>query len=219
MLYFTAIAVLNAFLGWTLWRTAGRTLRAGLFVAAWMAAAFPIALGPWFLEPWNSPLGFRIAPLLVGAQVVTAGAALWLLGGWREAVARMPAEPMILAHLLRVPYGSILILMARDGLLPFEFAVPAGAGDILSGGLAPLAARGLRSGRPWLASAWNLLAFLDFVNVIRLARVYVPGFAESGRVPVWIGLLPSFAVPALVILHVYLAWKLLRAEARAASYS
>ena len=210
MLYFVAIAALNLVLGWTLWRTAGRGRGVAFFLIAWGAAAFPLALGPWFMEPWNSALGFRIAPLLIGAQVVVAGAALALLPGWRQSVAAMPAEPMILAHLLRVPYGAILILMSRQGLLPAEFAIPAGVGDILAGSLAPLAVKAFRSGRPWLASGWNLFAMLDFINVIRLARVHVPPFAEASHTPVFIGLLPAFAVPALVILHIYLAWKLPR---------
>ncbi len=217
MLYFVAIAALNLVLGWTLWRISGRSRGAAFFLIAWSAAAFPLALGPWFMEPWNSVLGFRIAPLLVGAQVVVGGAALALLTGWRQSVAAMSAETMILAHLLRVPYGAILILMSRQGLLPAEFAFPAGIGDILAGALAPFAARALRSGRPWLASGWNLLALLDFINVIRLARIHIPIFSESTRTPVFIGLLPAFAVPALVILHLYLAWKLAQASSRAAS--
>jgi hypothetical protein len=65
--------------------------------------------------------------------------------------------------------GAIFLVMYVQGRMPAAFALPAGAGDVAIGLLAPIVAvayaRGV-PGRESLVMGWNLLGLLDLANAI-----------------------------------------------------
>jgi hypothetical protein len=115
-----------------------------------------------------------------------------------------------------------LILLAL-GQLPAHFALPAGWGDVAVGLTAPLVAlaiaRGFRGGRT-LGVWWNLLGLLDLVVAVGMGTGFLAPFlapdlgprvapaAAMGVLPMI--LVPTFAVPMSVLLHLLAIWKLRR---------
>jgi hypothetical protein len=191
VLYLGAIAGLNAALAACLWPVAGRGRKAAL----WLALAWLAALGA-------AGLGLRSAVWTATGSFVIALGALALSPGWRAAVREMPGCRMISANLLRVPYGITLLMMGSRDVLPEGVAESAGMGAIVVGILAPLAVWAIQENLRGLVVVWNLLSILDLANSIRLAAGNA-SLAEPG-----IAAMVAFAVPVLLIVHLYLFWKL-----------
>jgi hypothetical protein len=93
------------------------------------------------------------------------------------------------------------------------FALPAGAGDILVGVLSLPVAYLLHVGvpsAPRLAVAWNILGLVDFAIAIAIGILNAPGpfqviipdrpNAQLGTFPTV--MIPAFAVPSSILLHV-----------------
>jgi hypothetical protein len=110
--------------------------------------------------------------------------------------------------------GVVFLILFAQGQLPAHFAVPAGWGDIAIGITAPLVAMALLRNIPGsipLAFSWNVLGLLDLVVAVGmgtgfLAPLLVPELGP--RVPPAAGmgifpliLVPTFAVPVSVLLH------------------
>jgi hypothetical protein len=109
--------------------------------------------------------------------------------------------------------GSIFLVDWVQGNIPGAFAVPAGIGDIVVGLLALPAAVWVSSGTPVGRKAgiwWNLLGLADFAVAIAMGMMTSPGrfqvFARNhpnahlGTFPTV--MIPAFAVPNSIILHV-----------------
>jgi hypothetical protein len=123
-------------------------LRIGWFCELELASA--LLAGP--LEPlvmnWkrNAIVGLMI-PLMIAA------AGLWLSGAIASLVSAIPLRWLVAAQVYRIGGGIFLVLWA-DGRLPWQFALPAGIGDVMTGVLAVfLAARRLApAARPTLGA-------------------------------------------------------------------
>ena len=110
------------------------------------------------------------------------------------------------------------------GLLPGQFAIPAGSGDVLVGLLAIVVAAMLVHGVSWArqaALAWNVLGIFDLAVARTIGFLTSPGRfqilaldqpnALTTAYPTV--LIPAFAVPLSLILHGLCIWKI-RREAR-----
>jgi hypothetical protein len=95
-------------------------------------------------------------------------------------------------------------------LLPAQFALPAGYGDIIVALTAPLVVYALNKpfGRE-LAIAWNILGLLDFAIALVTGTVfigpYVRQVAQNGHSIAYLDyvlMIPGFAVPILVLIHI-----------------
>jgi hypothetical protein len=102
-----------------------------------------------------------------------------------------------------------------QGVLPGNFALPAGIGDTLTGLTAPVVAYWVYKqgkGARLIASLWNIFGTLDLLNALTLgalANLHVqtePAAALLAALP--FVLIPAFGVPRGLLLHGYTFWLL-----------
>lgn len=174
----------------------------------WFLAALLVgATGVLMRLPPTAPQACLIA-LTIG--LLAAGA---LIPSFRDWLAEIDLKLALAIHLSRFIGIYFLMLYAR-GLLPFDFAVMGGWGDIAAatGALAlivlprdPATRRGLL----WL---WNIFGFFDIVYVVlTAARLAAADPASMGLLRILpLSLLPTFAVPLIIGSHVLIFWRLSR---------
>jgi hypothetical protein len=75
----------------------------------------------------------------VRSPLVAAAVALWLSGNLASLVSAIPLPWIVAAQIYRVAGGIFLVLWA-DGRLPWQFALPAGIGDVATGSFAVVVA-------------------------------------------------------------------------------
>ena len=157
-------------------------------------------------------------------------AKLWITDG-RQVLDAVPASWLVALQVYRV-LGSVFLIGWAGGTVPGIFGLPAGIGDVITGLLAlPVAisvAAGTIEGRR-AAIAWNTFGLLDFTVAVSIGLVTSPGplqlivpsisNAQLGTYPSV--LVPAFAVPSSILLHVLSLRQLYRrsrpAETRAAA--
>ena len=198
----------------------------GVFLAGWVALAFALAPSPATLAGRDP---FYLTPLLAIFALGSFAAAL--LGFGLSPALRRAVEAASLPAVIGVQFyralGVLFIILLAQGQLPAHFAAPAGWGDIFVGLTAPLVALALirrTAGARALALAWNVFGLLDLVVAVGMGTGVlapylvpelgsrVPSAAAMGVFPLI--LVPTFAVPLSVILHV-IALARLRHGARA----
>jgi hypothetical protein len=142
-----------------------------------------------------------------------------------EVLDAMPASWLIGLQVYRVFGGIFLVGWAR-GVIPGLFSLPAGIGDVTTGLLAlpvaySLAAR--NSGAARGAIAWNIFGLLDFTVAVGIGLVTAPGpfqlivpsVPNTGLGLYPTVLIPAFAVPSSILLHVLSLRQLRRARRQA----
>jgi hypothetical protein len=183
-------------------------LIAGLLVRVAFAAYPPggALLGPLF------SIAFLVFGLLAGLLP------LLLSPTFRQIVRAIPQTWLVGVHMIRI--GGFLFLALLDmRLLPAEFALPAGYGDITVGLLAVGLLYLLAQRKPYtrgLTIGWNLLGLLDFVVAITTGfsavGTFVAQIAVAGGSPLYVnyvGIVPSYGVPLYALLHIYSLFQLL----------
>jgi len=165
----------------------------GMFPPILFAVLVPIAIGLWLM--------IRSKTM---ARIVDATPLSWLVG----------------VQVYRV-IGVLFLIVWGAGQLPWQFAFPAGIGDILVGILAvPIAwAASKGSARSIKAAyAWNLFGLLDFAIALgtgfltsptpfQLMAFDHPNFLAT-RFPMV--MIPAFMVPLSSIMHGICLWKVRR---------
>lgn len=194
---------------------AQQKVRAGsaLFLGGWLGAALLLAPAPASLLSRDQ---FYITPLIPLFGVVPIAIVLVALGlspAFRRVLAAASLPALHGVQLYRV-IGVVFLILLAQGQLPAHFALPAGWGDIAVGLTAPLVAvalaRGVRGGRG-LAITWNVLGLLDLVVAVGMGTGFLapflapdlgPRVSPAGAMGVFpMILVPAFAVPVLVLLH------------------
>jgi hypothetical protein len=188
----------------------GVSLRARRW-APWLAAAF---LGSWaglaitFATELNvtaPSAGIGVGPIGLAPGVVTllpfAAALAFLFGSrtWQAINAATPPSWLVGLQVYRVLGVIFLFPYLFYGVLPAGFAVPAGIGDVVTGGLSPVVAWQLARGRPsarlW-AVVWNAFGILDLlVAPVAAVLSHAPVFSVHP-----IAVIPLFLGPPLGIL-------------------
>jgi len=192
---------------------AQRSIRIGsaIFLGAWLGAA--LVLGP-VLGSLVAADRVTVPPVVSFGAVALAIVllAVWVSSSLRPVLAAASLPTLVGVQLYRI-IGAVFLVLLAQGQLPAHFALPAGWGDVAIGITAPLVAlalaRGVRGSRA-LAVAWNVLGLIDLVVAVGmgtgfLAPILAPGL---GRVPPAAAmqmfpliLVPAFAVPVSVLLH------------------
>ncbi len=197
-----------------------RHQRVSSFVAialvAWFAVDFGLAqAGVFELSatggPQSQALVPRIAigislPLLVGLAVILTSRRLG------EVLARVPQSWIIGVQLYRV-VGAVFLYLYAYNMLPREFALPAGIGDVAVGIAAPVVAYAVArgyAGSRGLVIVWNIAGIGDLVVAVATGFLTSPGFFQRlafdapntliGTYP--LVMIPLFAVPLSILLHV-----------------
>jgi len=199
-------------------------------LGVWLAVVVPYTL--WLAVIWSAAINgaFRpgnstlpLVPLAIFLPVVVGVPILLRSKRIGEVLDAMPTSWLVGLQVYRILGGIFLVGWAR-GVIPGLFALPAGIGDVTTGLLALpvaylLASRNgdaLRS-----AIAWNIFGLADFTIAVGIGlatapgpfQVIVPSIPNSGVGLYPTVLIPAFAVPSSILLHV-LSLRQLRRTAR-----
>jgi hypothetical protein len=173
------------------------------FLAAWAAGAAGVLLR-------SGPLGPQVAVVSLTAALIAAALLAPPFRAWLSVVDLRLA---IAVHLSRFVGIYFLMLYAR-GLLPFDFAVLGGWGDIAVAVTAlalMVFTRDLAAHRG-LVLVWNVFGLFDIVFVVltaaRMAGADPPSMAPLRYLP--LSLLPTFFVPLIIASHLLVFWRLRR---------
>jgi len=177
---------------------------------AWLALVWWLAVDGSFRPPPAGgvpalPLAIFI-PVLVGVPLLLRSKRI---GAILDAT---PASWLVGLQVNRI-FGGIFLVGWSRGNLSGTFALPAGTGDVLVGLLALPVAYLLHSrtrGGRAAAIAWNILGLVDFAIAIGIGILSAPGplqvivpdrpNAQLGAFPTV--MIPAFAVPSSILLHV-----------------
>lgn len=190
----------------------GTRIRVWLAVAipftAWLAVIWWLAVdGAFRPRPGVPALPIAIfLPVLIGLPFLLRSERI---GALLDAT---PASWLVGLQVYRIFGGIFLVAWSRGGISG-TFALPAGMGDVLVGVLALPVAYLLYAGAPaarGVAVAWNILGLVDFAIAIGIGILSAPGplqviipdgpNAQIGTFPTV--MIPAFAVPSSILLHV-----------------
>lgn len=193
----------------------GRTAWSLGFVAAlfglWGAAMVPLAQAGILMPPptiFDPP--FAIMPLIFGAVI------LWALGRFTAAgqtiLKGLDQRHLIGFQIFRI-MGGLFLLGWGMGKVPWQFAFPAGLGDIWAGIAAIQALSALNRGAPnarALVVRANVIGLADFVVAVFTGLITSKGFLHllSHDAPNIINmyplaLFPVFFVPIFIAFHLF----------------
>jgi hypothetical protein len=187
----------------------------------WLAVIWSVAINGVFRPGNNTPPLVPLAiflPLIVGVPILLRSKRIG------EVLDAMPASWLIGLQVYRVFGGIFLVGWAR-GVTPALFALPAGIGDVTTGLLAlpvaySLVSRNRNAARG--AIAWNIFGLLDFTIAVGIGLVtspgpfqlIVPSIPNTGLGLYPTVLIPAFAVPSSILLHVLSLRQLRRVSRR-----
>ena len=155
--------------------------------------------------------------------LAVAAIALWRSENIARLVSAIPLHWLVAAQVYRIGGGIFLVLWA-DGRLPWQFALPAGIGDVTTGIVAVVVAAQLARnavGAHRATYAWCLFGIADLVVAITMGAMTSPGQAHLlafdapnlliSSYP--LVLVPTFAVPLALMLHGLVLLRLRRGAA------
>lgn len=183
---------------------------------AWLAAAQQLGEANAYFAASEAAVPTVALGLLV--PLIAAAVALWRSGGVARLVSAIPMHWIVSAQIYRLGGGIFLVLLA-DGRLPWQFALPAGIGDVATGGLAVvvalLSARNAPGARR-AVTAWCLFGIADLVVAVTMGALTSPGRAHllAHAAPNLLissyplVMVPTFAVPLALMLHGLALWRL-----------
>jgi hypothetical protein len=182
-----------------------------LFVIAW----FAIALAHALFNRANPDIAIGQSPLIVLAFVVVPIVAFIIADraapAFRALVHAVDLRWIVLVQAGRV-FGIAFVLYESWGWLPAGFALPAGWGDVAIGLAAPflvIAMMARAAGTRTAFLIWSALGVADLLVAVTLGLLHSSTAFGLLRGPVamdpitWfpLSLIPSFGVPAYLILH------------------
>jgi hypothetical protein len=203
-----------------------RYATAGLLSAAligWLAVAQYLGAANTYFASTETAVPLVLFGLLIPLTV--AAVALWRSEGVAGLVSAIPLHWLVAAQVYRAAGGIFLVLWA-DGRMPWQFALPAGIGDVATGIAAVVvAARLARNavGAHKATYAWCLFGIADLVVAITMGAMTSPGRVHLlafdapnlliSSYP--LVMVPTFAVPLALMLHGLVLWRLQRGAASA----
>lgn len=173
-------------------------------IGAWFVVTLAAAgLHLYQNSPTQPPLAFGIAAL---APILIFLVWFALSPSFRKFTMSLSPRVLTLVQTLRIE-GFAFLVLASYSILPRAFALSAGWGDIAIGVTASFAA--LRLAIPSRRKSfivWQILGIADLVNAVlmgMLAGLSDPHGIGAGAMTVLpLSLIPTFAVPLFLILHV-----------------
>ncbi len=187
-------------------------------LVVWFVAALVGGMRDIFFEPGRPPLAL-LAFILV--PITTFITAYLTSAAFRAFTDELALTPIVAAHLWRF-VGIFFVIGWLTGKLPAQFAIPAGFADIIAALGATLLIPGLRNGtasRSWVL-AWNVFGLLDLLMAITLGALYSPsmqnavGVTTRPMITFPVNLIPTFFVPAFILLHLLTFKKIAQMPAR-----
>src|SRR6266852_2518671 len=142
---------------------------------AWLAVAQYVGSANTYFATTDAAVPTVLFGLLI--PLMTAAIALWLSGSIASLVSAIPLPWLVAAQIYRVGGGIFLVLWA-DGRLPWQFALPAGVGDVTTGCFAVVVAALLArrsTGARRAAYTWSLFGIADLVVALTMGAMTSPG--------------------------------------------
>ncbi|HEX3935082.1 MAG TPA: hypothetical protein VHW43_10425 [Puia sp.] len=187
------------------------------FYVLYLAYASVLALKGVFYTTSVPPtvIVFAALPLMIILFIVVANTKLF-----KTLLRSVTLESLIALHVFRL-LGVFFLLLTIYKLLPLDFGISGGAGDIITAIFAiPLARRVAKKkpGSLTLVYIWNIFGALDIINIMVLAVIGAKNAAATGNQGsmemtifpfVW---LPAFAPATILFLH-YMIFRKLRQDA------
>ncbi len=182
----------------------------GVVIVLWLALVLILGgVGAFSRGPGAVPL-----PILAGflIPIVVFLVAFWTVSPFRDFV--MSIDLPVMAGIQAWRFAGLgFIALYAYGVLPGQFAWPAGLGDMTIGVTAPLVIYALRRRPAFAASglfwAWNLFGMLDLVVAVSLGGLSaVLGTGLSAEITTFpmgtmpLVLIPAFLVPMFLMLHI-----------------
>jgi hypothetical protein len=197
------------------------------------AAALSVTLVGWLAiaqyvgsaNMYSAATDTAVPTLLLGLTIplIIAAAGLWRSGAIASLVSAIPLRWLVAAQVYRIAGGIFLVLWA-DGRLPWQFALPAGIGDVATGVLAVVVAARLAQNAADarnMVYAWCLFGIADLVVAVTMGAMTSPGRPhllafEAPNLLITsypLVMIPTFAVPLALMLHGIVLWRLRREPA------
>jgi hypothetical protein len=189
----------------------------------WEAVAQYLGAANTYLATIENPP--EVPTILFGLLIplVVAAISLWQSESIARLVSAIPLHWLVVAQIYRVGGGIFLVLWA-DGRLPWQFALPAGIGDVATGVAAVVVATLLARnaiGARGATLTWCLFGIADLVVAITMGAMTSPGrlhllALEAPNLLVTaypLVMVPTFAVPLALMLHGLVLWRLRRGTA------
>ena len=180
----------------------------GKITSALVATWFVIALSASALHlitngPNDPPIRLGLA---AGIPLVLFLVSFAVLLGFRQFTMNLSPRVLTWVQSLRL-VGFVFLVLATYGILPGFFALSAGWGDIAIGATAAFV--GLKLATPAHRKsfiAWQLLGMADLINAVALgalAKTIDPhGIPTDAMTVLPLSLIPTFAVPLFMMLHI-----------------
>ena len=187
-------------------------------LVGWLAIAQYVGSANMYFATTDTAVPTIMLGLTIPLMIAAAG--LWLSGAIARLVSAIPLRWLVAAQVYRVGGGIFLVLWA-DGRLPWQFALPAGIGDVMTGCFAVVVAVLLAQKAPGALRAaygWCLFGIADLVVAVTMGAMTSPGRAHLlafdapnlliSSYP--LVMVPTFAVPLALMLHGLVLWRLRR---------
>jgi hypothetical protein len=175
-----------------------------------------LVLGVWLAAAVNLGASGALRSLPVPPPAIAVALTILLLlslrlsPAVRRAVGSLGVAPLVLFHVTRIAAGAYFLVLYRRGVLPGEFAIAAGWGDIAVGVGAiavflfclPLRTPARRAG----LLVWNTLGLIDILGVLANGMRLFAGNPALGEpfTSLPLALLPTFVVPIVIVSHALL---------------
>jgi hypothetical protein len=177
-------------------------LTAGLIFVWFLFSLTASALHVFNTDPAQPPIPLGLAVLIpIGIFVIWSAVSQ----PFRQFLLSLNPATLTFVQAWRIA-GFVMVVLYAYNILPGNFALPAGWGDIAIGATAPLVA--LKLANPQHRKSfifWQLLGIADLVNAVGMgvaARFIDPhGISTSAMTVLPMSMIPTFGVPLFLILH------------------
>ncbi len=210
--------------GWPVEQRASVLQKTSVVLIGWYAVALVLSWLDFFRGAAD-----RIPTIELGifVPIIVGAIALWRSQTLSRIIDAVPQSWLVGVQVYRT-IGLIFLVLWGSGMLPGAFALPAGVGDVLVGILAPvvgLAYAGGAESRARLVSAWNAFGIVDLVVAVGMGFMTSPSplqllsfEAPNELISAFpLVMVPVFAVPLSILLHLMSLMKLRRTSREANS--
>jgi len=199
----------------------GTAVTLSVVLIVWLAAAQYLGSTNAYFAAAETSAPTVLFGLLI--PLIAAAIGLRLSDNAANLVSAIPLPWIVAAQIYRIGGGIFLVLWA-GGRLPWQFALPAGIGDVATGSFAIAVAFMLArnaAGAYRAAYTWNLFGIADLVVAVSMGAMTSPGLphllaldAPNLLITSFpLVMVPTFAVPLALVLHGIVLWRLRRETA------
>ncbi len=186
------------------------SLLIGAFLLCWLVVALSIPQNGFLFKLSLFPLpniGLLFVPIIIGLTVLSKSSTF-------QKIVDDTYQPWLVGVQVTRAMGVVFLSLYARGLMPAEFALPAGIGDVIIGATAPFVALILFFNQSFgrkIAIVWNSVGFLVLIASIVLGfstsptpyQVLALDNPNNLLFDFPLALVPTFAVPLSLLLHIF----------------